>query len=340
MVGSPFSTMMQLKSKNTIWSRMTLLAVLILLVFKIKLISMSENHNAVNLGGASSSFRALDLGSKEPGYAMNQCEEGKGGWIEIIKRNDKLKNQLILLTNANSGYSTLVANFIETVSKWENVWPFVVLEDCKAYNCLGKFLPKRYLLPPLCRTDDGLAKDFDSKAFGTLVSSRPVYIHFFLARSFDVFWIDVDSNFLGNPLRHVSLEADVSLIDDWRAKDLRSEWYFCSCFMFFKSNYKTLFFMEYWRSLLINGSTMNQWAFNEALNASTLNVDLVFSVMPRSVFPNGADYPRFQKTAVWAHANWRSGKKEKMNFLSDAGTNLDELEEVLHAHCPDYHLEA
>lgn len=84
---------------------------------------------------------------------------------------------------------------------------------------------------------------------------------------------------------------------------------------------------------MLSGSTMNQWAFNEALNTTAWQFQLIYTVMPRSVFPNGADYPQYRRTAIWAHANWRTGRKAKIDFLLDSGVDFFSLEKTVDELC-------
>ena len=95
----------------------------------------------------------------------------------------------------------------------------------------------------------------------------------------------------------VSRGFDAVLFDDKKTDAHYSSNYLCSCFIFFKPSLETLSKLELWLELKKN-ENKNQLAFNRAISQK-------ISILPRSVFPNGHDFDRFQNSSAWIHANYR-----------------------------------
>ena len=237
-------------------------------------------------------------------------------FIDIIK-----KDAFIILTNANCGYIDFALNFWEHYQRlgYENI--VIIAEDCVAYSHLVSVIGRYHVAPPLVRSNSR-AQFFESEDFGKLVSTRPVYMHYFLNRGISVIWQDIDSVPLQDPMKFIPRGFDAVLVDDKKTDAHYSSNYLCSCFIYMNPSLQSLSTLEMWIDELKKEERKNQLAFNRAISRVRTEQKMTLAILPRSVFPNGYDFDRFENSSAWIHANYRKGALIKQDFLKQRGAWL------------------
>ena len=119
--------------------------------------------------------------------------------------------------------------------------------------------------------------------------------------------------------------VDVVLTNDSAGTDDPLDKQMCSCFVYVMANrHGSTWFLERWQNLTLQGSGLNQPPMNQALD-DALNplvygsTTFIHMILPPRLFPNGATNNAAKKTAWWAHANWRVGKKAKHDLMMELG---------------------
>ena len=283
-------------------------------------LSKERHHDSENLLTMDlyiwNSFTGLGLCTDQNNYlTMNQTDR-KHYWFPYIE--EIKKEGLIIISNVNCGYIHFALNFWKHYQKigYDNI--VFIAEDCVTYSFLVTALGQHHVAPPLLKNGGKEAQIYGSKGFGELASMRPVYMHFFLNRGVSIIWQDLDSVPLEDPMRFIPRGFDAVLIDDKRTDHHYSSNYLCSCFIYMNPSSGSLTTLELWFDEL-NNESVNQLAFNRAISNARAGQTITIAILPRSVFPNGEDYDKFNRTSAWIHANYRKGAKCKQQFLSERG---------------------
>lgn len=227
----------------------------------------------------------------------------------------------VIISNVNYGYLEFAFNLWNHYKKLGLNNLIFIAEDCSSYREISNKLGPAHVAPPVFRSNTAklTAQDFASKGFGKIVTVRPYYIYYFLNRNISVLWQDLDSAPLENPFKYISIGFDATFVDDNIGDNHFTSDNICTCLMFFNPVNPSFEVLYYWILETQNQRT-NQIGFNEALKHVRKRKTLRFTVLPRTVFPNGNDFDSFRQTAAWIHANYHVGSSDKMKFLLKHGS--------------------
>ena len=136
---------------------------------------------------------------------------------------------------------------------------------------------------------------YNSSRFNSLVSQRPRYVSRFLAAGTSVLYSDVDMVWLDDPIRHVNTimaaDSDVALLaqdDHWDTSHY-GRGYLCSGLFVAsaKPSHGVDRVMEHWSELMQGKDTVNQFAFNRAIDWAAEKAGVKVHILSRALFPSG-----------------------------------------------------
>jgi uncharacterized protein (TIGR01627 family) len=156
--------------------------------------------------------------------------------------------------------------------------------------------------------------DYNSKQYKELVSARATHILTKLKDGRNVIYTDVDTVWKGNPLPYLVWVGDTAdaVLEVDTAKYEGMSPYYCTGFMAFVSNERTIHLMEYWKKAL-QKPQLNQPIFNALLQKRSA---VLHQPLPNVEFPSGQMF--FSKMddeqrshSIVIHNNYIQGAKNK-----------------------------
>ena len=255
-----------------------------------------------------------------PGLEKDLCSgKPEVEWCDTVFK--KLRNdgeRTIILTQSSCAFIPLTVNLADQVQKYGHDL-VVIAEDCGAYNLLKK--ASVHVCTPLSlKETSNLGDNFDTDGFLEITATRPLYVALGLKHGFHVLWMDSDSSPLADPLGFIGGEMETVLVDGNRNENHYQSDNYCSCFFFVRNTVDNIMWMEEWVNVMAHNYTTknDQPAYNIAYRNLRRDGKLQRTiVLPRTLYPNGADYPMFKTSSAWIHANRRIGLQAKVGFLRE-----------------------
>lgn len=253
----------------------------------------------------------------------------------------------VVLVEVNNGYYDFFLNWLYHYNKLNLSIDVIVIAEDK----IVKDKLEKEVIPfsPNVRLEQSeilmgpISLKYNTFAYKKLVSARATHILHELEKGINVIYTDVDAVWRINPLPYLVAageEADAILQVD-TAKFNGFSPYYCTGFMAFVSNERSIQLMSDWRDAL-KKAQLNQPVFNEILHTRS---SVKHQPLPKAEFPSGEFYfkkfndsmrsktvivhnnyiqgflpkkTRFQQRGLWKLAEW---KKATVQIRRKAGTS-------------------
>jgi uncharacterized protein (TIGR01627 family) len=224
----------------------------------------------------------------------------------------------IVLVEVNDGYYDFFLNWLYHFEQLQIGLDVVVFaEDDAVYKKLEVDVQSTRQYLQIERSGSSfLSKslDYNSKQYKELVSARATHILSKLIEGRNVIYTDVDTVWKGNPLPYLVWAGDTTdaVLEVDTAKFEGMSPYYCTGFMAFVSNERTIHLMEYWKKAL-QKAQLNQPIFNALLQKRST---VLHQPLPNVEFPSGQMFfstmdNEQRSQSIVVHNNYIQGAKNK-----------------------------
>ncbi|KAJ8047285.1 UDP-D-xylose:L-fucose alpha-1,3-D-xylosyltransferase 3 [Holothuria leucospilota] len=229
----------------------------------------------------------------------------------------------VLLICVNFGFLDFLANLLFSINRLglkPNV--LVVCEDEETFLELsqhGNFYDMKFQIV-LTHLNKSLPKPSEWKSDGyiQLVRKRPHYIETLLKNNLDVFYVDTDIVWLGDPFPFFRGGYDLFI-----QQELQNETLYCAGFFYMKSNEYTRSFVSSWARTKFKGRRGIQRALNDLLKKFT---NISISALPTNQFSSGgiffsSNVPWYERSPppIEVHVNFMAGHDNKKDRMKTFG---------------------
>ena len=245
--------------------------------------------------------------------ASSTTDATDGGWVDVSRLG---RTDFVILTNFNCEYIPFALNLYRAYRELGYSNMIFIAEDCKGYDIMAATIGPEHVAPPL-QPGRGAAEKYGSVGFKNVTRMRPAYIHYFLNRGLAVLWQDIDSVPLQDLMPFFPRGYDVVVVND-KSSDLFLSWgiNYCTGLLYMTPTPRAFKLIHRWIKEMPD-SEHDQVAFNIAILKMIGKEEINFVELPRAVFPNGADFDKYNATAAWMHANFRIGLEKKKKFMAN-----------------------
>jgi rhamnogalacturonan II specific xylosyltransferase len=224
----------------------------------------------------------------------------------------------IILVEVNDGYYNFFLNWLCHYEALKiNLDVVVIAEDDVVSKKLEREVRRSRPYLSIQRTNNKYMSSsllYGSMHYKNLVSGRATHILSRLKAGKNVLYTDVDTVWRNNPMPYLSAlgkQVDAILQVDTEKFDGLSP-YYCTGFMAFVSNSRTIALMSAWESAL-QKPQLNQPIFNQLLHKKS---SVVHQPLPKMEFPSGQMYfskmnMKQRQQAVVVHNNYIQGIQNK-----------------------------
>ena len=253
--------------------------------------------------------RAPDSVVRRPKAASNENEQAHFG--PPLSHRSITTTWTILLT-VNDGFYDFFQNWWAHFDRLDMPQKVVVVaEDDVVY---AKLKSNSRITVERSQLSQTAAHDYNGKEYKQMVSTRAQHILRHLRSGENVLYTDVDTVWRRDPTNYLNQSAD--LVAQLDAPD-----YYCTGFMGFRSNARSIQLMERWDTELAKTTQVNQPIFNRVLR----HIDgLQHIALSDALFPNGKQYfetmgKNKKQAVVVVHNNYIIGHDAKKKRFQDNG---------------------